>query len=190
MIRAAGLSFFVLVVLLTGACSGRGLEPAPPAVAEVELPAYLGTWYAVARIPNRFERDCLQSEARYTLMESGVLKVENSCPTGSGRTKRVEGRAWVVEPSSKAKLRVGFFSVFGWYPGFTRGDYWVLALGPRNDAGLYTWALVGEPSRRYGWVLARTRSLPPEVFAEVWSAARRAGYEPSVFESLAPPGMP
>jgi len=190
MIRAASFSFFVFVGLLTGACSGRGSEPAPPAVAEVELPAYLGTWYAVARIPNRFERDCLQSEARYTLMESGVLKVENSCPTGDGGMKQVEGRAWIVEPASNAKLRVGFFSLLGWYPGFARGDYWVLALGPKSEAGLYGWALVGEPSRRYGWVLARTRSLPPEVLAEVWDAARRTGYEPSAFEDLAPPGTP
>jgi len=50
-------------------------------------------------------------------------------------------------------------------------DYWVLARDPD-----YRWALVGEPSRRYLWVLARSLTLKVPELASILAEARRMGY--------------
>jgi apolipoprotein D and lipocalin family protein len=58
------------------------------------------------------------------------------------------------------------------------GDYWVLALGPD-----YEYAVVGEPSRRYSWILARTPTLPDTTRARIDQQLRDLGYRPELFEN-------
>jgi apolipoprotein D and lipocalin family protein len=163
-----------------------GLEESsspPVPVNKVELERYVGEWFSVARIPNRFESDCLQSRAEYSALSDGTLRVVNSCPTKDGKQEEVEGKAWILDPSN-AKLEVGFFHIFSWYPQFARGNYWVLGLGPINSEGLYSYAVVGEPSRKYGWILARTRSLPEEELQEAFEILKGQGYSAKDFELL------
>lgn len=184
-----GLIKVILVcLLLINICSGCAARfesaPNPPiAVSHVEIQRYLGAWFAVARIPNRFEKDCLQSRAIYSLNDDNSVRVLNSCPTREGKTKSVEGRGWILD-STQAKLEVGFFKIFGWYPGFARGNYWILALGAVDDKGLYSYALVGEPSRKYGWILARKPKLEESALDEAFKQAKEQGYSPEDFELL------
>jgi apolipoprotein D and lipocalin family protein len=53
----------------------------------------------------------------------------------------------------------------------------VLALGPDYD-----YAVVGEPSRRYSWILARTPTLPDATRAQIDRQLRELGYQPELFE--------
>ncbi|MEX9876062.1 lipocalin family protein [Providencia rettgeri] len=46
-------------------------------VANFELPRYLGTWYEIARIDNRFEKGLSQVSADYSLRDDGGVKVVN-----------------------------------------------------------------------------------------------------------------
>lgn len=174
-----------LVVIVSFGCSvhSNNSTPPPTPVDKVELDRYLGQWYSVARIPNRFEKNCLQSKADYSLGDNNTIKVVNSCPTKSGDLKMVEGRAWVMDQSN-AKLEVGFFEIFGWYPEFARGHYWVLGLGPIGSSGLYSYAVVGEPSRKYGWILARTKVLEEKRLTEALKIVEEQGYSPNDFELL------
>ena len=179
-------SIFVLLVVIVGfGCSlhSKNSAPSPIPVDKVEVDRYLGQWYSVARIPNRFEKNCLQSKAEYSLSDNHTIKVINSCPTKSGELKTVEGRAWIMDESN-AKLEVGFFEIFGWYPEFARGKYWVLGLGPINSSGLYSYAVVGEPSRKYGWILARTKKLEDKLLTEALKIVKEQGYSPDDFELL------
>ena len=42
--------------------------PAVTVVQSVDLARYAGTWYEIARLPNRFQRDCASdTTATYTL---------------------------------------------------------------------------------------------------------------------------
>jgi apolipoprotein D and lipocalin family protein len=45
-----------------------------------------------------------------------------------------------------------------------------------------TIAVVGEPSRRYGWILARTPTLPDATRAQIDRQLRELGYQPELFE--------
>ena len=162
-------------------CAGpdRALPPLQ-AVASVDLQRYAGTWYEIARVPNRFQDQCSRgTTAEYKLREDGRLDVVNRCLDEDGNLDEAKGLAKIVDPDSNAKLKVSFVSFLGWRPFW--GDYWVIGLDPD-----YRWAVVGTPDREYGWVLARTPTLDEEALDEVFAILERNGYERSAFETSPP----
>lgn len=148
-------------------------------VAQVDLDRYLGRWYEFARLPNWFERDCHGVTAEYARKPNGDIQVINTCRKGSpgGPVDRIEGRAQVVDTATNAKLRVAFFWEF-WAP------YWVLDLDPN-----YQWAIVGEPSGRYFWILTRM-PVPDQALAnDLLARAAGLGYRVNQLEfPKQPPG--
>lgn len=176
----------LLLLLSVSACSGRSnVIDGPTRVSQVNLESYVGQWYALARIPNRFEEDCLQSEAYYSATEDPlVISVVNRCPTKDGSWKEVTGKGWIMDPPYNSKLKIGFFSILGWYPSFARGDYWIIALGPLNELGQYSYSVVGDSERKYGWILAREKSPAPEVLEQSVRDVIGQGYKIENFEFL------
>ncbi len=137
-------------------------------VSEVDLDRYAGTWYEIARFPNRFQRDCAGNvSATYTPRPDGTIEVDNRCLDAKGGTKRSVGTAKVVPGSGGSKLKVTFFWPFA-------GDYWILALDPD-----YEWALVGSPSRDYLWILARETTLSAETYDDIVARARAQRFDVS-----------
>jgi apolipoprotein D and lipocalin family protein len=157
-----------------------GAQPVVVPVPSVELNRYVGGWYEIARIPNRFQRQCARHTiAQYSLRPDGRLSVLNQCIRRSGIVDQATGVAKVVDPVSRAKLKVSFVSVLGWRPFW--GDYWVIGL---DEA--YRWAVVGSPDRRYGWVLARSPQLDDASMASIRGLLERQGYAWSRFEHSHP----
>jgi apolipoprotein D and lipocalin family protein len=171
--------FFLTALLFMGiaACGGQKSESVPlTTVQQVDLERYLGRWYEVAKIPNRFQRQCVsETSANYARNTDGSIAVVNSCRTRDGQLDEAHAIARVVDSHSNAKLEVSFFSLLGWRPVW--GDYWILALGPN-----YEYAVVGEPGRRYGWILARTPTLPNTTREAINQQLRVLGYDPALFE--------
>jgi apolipoprotein D and lipocalin family protein len=136
-------------------------------VPAVDLNRYMGKWYEIARLPNRFQRDCASDiSAEYTLRPDGRIAVKNQCRTADGRLKTAKGTA---KPASKkgpnTKLRVTFFWPF-------YGDYWIIDLDPE-----YRWAVVGEPDRKYLWILAREPDMEESLYRSIVARALTKGYE-------------
>ena len=48
-------------------------------VAKVDMNRYLGTWYEIARFPNKFEKDCTHVTATYALAADQTIQVNNAC---------------------------------------------------------------------------------------------------------------
>jgi apolipoprotein D and lipocalin family protein len=138
-------------------------------VAKVDLSRYMGTWYEIAKYPNRFQRGCDGATAEYALRPDGRVDVTNRCVEdgGGGKVRSVRGVAKVVDPATGAKLSVTFFWPFS-------GPYWILALGER-----YEYAMVGSPDREYLWILAREPELPRESYGRLLDEARRHGFDPA-----------
>ena len=153
-----------LAVLLAG-CAGR--HPPLPTVEYVDLDRYLGTWFEIARYPAPFQDGCVATSATYSRHERGGIRVINRCAVEDfeGELREAEGRARVVDETTNARLKVTFFWPF-------YGDYWVLGLGQDYD-----WALVGEPSRRYLWILSRTRQMDPALFEDIVGRLPALGYD-------------
>ena len=146
-------------------------------VEKLDLDKYLGTWVEIASIPQFFQRKCVRdTRATYSAAENSLIKVENVCTRDDGAREKAEGRARRVDAESAAKLEVTFLELFGEYRFWVAGGYWVIAL----DAN-YQWAVVGHPSRRFGWVLARERRLSPVALAEIIGRVKSQGYDACEF---------
>lgn len=137
---------FTFISFMIFGCSTSTTAPLQT-VKTLNLDQYKGTWYEIARYENRFERGCVGATANYAL-NNDYVAVTNSCYDAQGTmSAQAQGKAYAVENSQNAKLRVTFFWPF-------YGDYWVLMLA--ND---YRYSVVGDPSRKYLWILSRTPSL-------------------------------
>ena len=143
-------------------------DTAPPeTVASVDLERYAGLWYEIARYPNGFQQDCEGVTAEYIQRPDGKITVINTCRLGDERTAK--GVARVVEGSGNSKLKVQFAPE--WVP-FAAGDYWILHL--EDD---YSAALVGAPSGKYLWILARQPQISDALMAKIKARAEALGYE-------------
>jgi apolipoprotein D and lipocalin family protein len=149
-------------------CTLRTTTPLPT-VESVDLARYMGKWYEIALLPNRFESTCAaDTQATYRL-DRDLVRVRNRCRKADGGVEEANGVAKVVEGSRNAKLRVSFFRPF-------YGDYWILALD--HD---YRWALVGEPRREYAWVLSRTATLDEASLQIALDKAAALGFDRKAF---------
>ncbi len=147
----------------------------PQTVSEVDLNRYLGLWYEITKIPNRFQKKCFQdTTAEYKMRSDGRIDVINRCFTKEGKEVVARGIAKSVEPSTNSKLKVSFVRVLGvqlfW------GDYWIIGLDKN-----YRYAVIGGPNRKYGWILSRRNSLSPEEWKEVKKILIDQGYDPNRF---------
>lgn len=142
-------------------------------VDKVELDRYLGVWYEVARKPLYFQKKCDRNvTATYTLNENGNVNVDNRCYSQDGKLNQSVGEAFIQNQPYNSKLKVSFLpSAIRWMP-FGRGDYWILKI----DADYQT-VLVGEPGRKYMWVLSRTSQPNEKVVKEYLDYAKSVGYD-------------
>ncbi|ODP38284.1 lipocalin [Sphingomonas turrisvirgatae] len=138
-------------------------EPAKP----VDLTRYAGKWFEIARHENKFEKGMDAVTAEYTLRPDGKVGVLNSgIRAGESERTETEGQAIVADEATNAKLKVSFFG-----PLYT-GDYWVLDHG--DD---YDWSIVGEPSGRYLWLLARDARPDPATLQALLMRVEALGYD-------------
>lgn len=152
--------FFVLIPL---SALSQTLETVP----YVDLKKYAGKWYEIASFPQRFQKGCYCTTADYTLTDKGYVVVENACNKDSvdGKKSVIKGKAFVVENSGNAKLKVQFFWPF-------KGKYWIIDL-----AEDYSYAVVGHPSRNYLWILSRTPSMDYTTYKQITSRLKEKGFD-------------
>jgi lipocalin/uncharacterized protein YbjT (DUF2867 family) len=141
-------------------------------VAFVDLDRYAGDWFEIARLPNRFQRECVGDvRATYGRRPDGRIDVLNRCRTADGQIA-TRGVARIVDEQTFAKLKVRFAPAWlSWLP-MVWGDYWIIGLAPD-----YSWAVVGAPDRDYLWILARTAQLDDESLAAARSVTRADGFD-------------
>lgn len=140
-------------------------EKATP-VENFNLASYLGTWYEIARLDFRFEKDLNNTMAQYSLDEKGNVIVLNS---GYNYVKKewtsAEGKAKFRGEKNVGALKVSFFGPF--YSGYN-----VIALDDE-----YQYAMVAEKDLKYLWVLSRKKSVPDSVKEEYLKVAEEIGYD-------------
>lgn len=136
-----------------------------PTVEKVDISKYSGRWYEIARLPNSFEKGLECVTATYTQKSNGKMEVLNkgySAEKGSYKTSK--GTARVHDGTFPGRLKVTFFWPFS-------GNYYILSLDEK-----YQYALVGDPSRKYLWVLARTKTLDTSIYEDLLHHAETYGF--------------
>lgn len=162
-----GLALAILLAAGILPAHAAGKQTPMQVVPSVDLTRYAGKWYEIARLPNRFQRDCASdTSATYTLRPDGKITVLNQCRQSDGRLKSAKGTARVADPKGPStKLKVTFFWPFS-------GNYWIIDLDPE-----YRWAVVGEPGRDYLWILSREPRLDEAQYQQIIERAKQQGYE-------------
>lgn len=163
------LVLFCFLVILNSCKSD--MEPLKT-VENVDLERYLGTWYEITRLPNRFEKGLICVTAEYSLREDGKIKVTNKGHKEENpeEISTAIGKAWQPDPNETGRLKVQFFWPFS-------GKYYIFHLDKEN----YNYALVGDPSRKYFWILSRQPQIENTLYNELVSIADENGFDSSKF---------
>ena len=164
----AGLS----ATLLLGACATTTHRPPPlRTVAHVDLQRYAGDWRVIANIPYWAEKDCVDSIESYGLRPDGKLANWFRSRKGSfdAPQKRVDFVAEVTNPKTNAEWRVHFLPLI-------TAPYLIIDLDPH-----YRWTVVGHPSRDFGWIMAREKTLPPATYRAILQRLGAQGYDAKRF---------
>lgn len=165
------MPFKILVIMLfsilnLGFKNDQHLETVP----NVDLEKYMGKWYEIATIPQRFQKGCVCTTAEYSLVNDQYVKVVNKCrnETPDGEIKQIEGKAFVAKKGNRAKLKVQFFWPF-------KAKYWIIDL-----ADDYSWAVVGHPNRKYLWILSRTPEMDNKIYQNIIKRLEEQKYNTSL----------
>ncbi len=140
-------------------------------VSVVDLSRYSGTWYELASYPQYFEKGCTNVKATYT-PKDGYIEVYNQS-IKKGKPNNIKGKAFVVENSGNAKLKVQFFWPF-------KGDYWIIDL-----AEDYSWAVVSNPARTTLWILSRAPQMNETLYNELIEKLVNNGFNESKIVKMA-----
>jgi len=154
----------MLITLVLAGCASR---PPLATVPNVDLQRYGGRWFEIAKYPNWFQAGCVGDiSAEYTPQQDGRVEVVNRCRQKNGTFREVRGHATIVPGSHDSKLRVRFAG------SPVAGDYWIIGLDEKN----YSWALVGDPSRQFLWILGRNPQMSAESYSRIVALAVKLGY--------------
>lgn len=130
---------------------------------------YLGTWYEIARLPHRFERDLDFVSAHYSEQGDGTIRVVNRGQR-DGKEREAVGKAHFKGASDVGELRVSFFGPF-------YGDYRIVELAPD-----YSSAIVTSSTKNYLWILSRTPQLSQKTLEKYLAQIREWGFDVSALE--------
>ena len=168
-------AMFAVALAAAAALSSRATaQTANPVrtVRSLDLDRYVGDWFEIAKFPNRFQRQCVGDvRASYAHRSDGRIDVINRCRTTEGQSE-ARGVARIVDEQTFAKLKVRFAPAWLAFLPAVWGDYWVIGLAPD-----YSWAVVGDPGRKYLWILARTPHLDVDALAAARATARDNGFD-------------
>lgn len=154
--------------------ASTGMRPLA-VVATVDYERYAGTWFEIARLPNRFQKVCAGDvSATYTPRPDGRITVTNRCRRADGRVEEVTGVARRVAGQPPSVLKVRFAPAFLGFLPMVWGDYQIIEL-----SGDYGRAIVGSPSREYLWILARSPHLDEALYASMVQLAAAQGFDVS-----------
>ena len=155
------LALAMLIFALTAYAESRK-QLNTTTVTNLDLQKFMGRWYEIARLDNRFERGMTDVVAEYTLLDDGTIRIVNS-GMRDGKYHQTVGRGKVS--SEVGRLRVSFFMFF-------YSEYNILEMAQDGQ-----WVLVGGNSPKYLWILSREKQLPADVINHIIGLARGRGYD-------------
>lgn len=157
-----------IALLLLISCGTPSTPENITPVSPFDAQRYLGTWYEVARLKNRFERGMTHVTAEYALRDDGGIRVVNKgYLKDENKWNSVEGKAYFVQGENTGFLKVSF-----WGPFYSA--YIVFELD--DD---YQYALVSGEDKSYFWLLARQPDIDPALYQTLINKAKSLGFDTS-----------
>ncbi len=172
MIRLLSLAAACAALLACAAPDARGLPPLKSG-AHVDLARYMGTWHVIANVPYFAENGKVATRDEYRLDADGNVETTYVYRKGFDQPEKTLASLGIVQPGSNNAYWIVRFL---W---LIRADYLVLEIAPD-----YSWVLVGQPSRKLGWILARDAAMDDALYASLLEKFRGYGYAPERFRRV------
>jgi len=168
-----------LATAMTAAALVSGALAAPAAaqdivtVEKVDMVRYAGTWYEIARLPNKLQAECAGDvSTTFRLRGMRTYDIETRCRRKDGSEEIDMGIARVQDPTTGAKMEWRFLPLaLAWWP-FAWTDYWIVDLAPD-----YGWAVAAVPTREAMWILARKPEIDQALYDRLVAKMRAMGFE-------------
>ena len=166
-------SLLCLGLMVAGPLAAQSTAAPLKTITALDVPRYMGTWYEIAKYPNKFQAQCVRNtRAEYRLQENASVEVHNFCVKADGQTTDALGAARQVGPADSPKLEVRFAPAWLSFIPAVWGDYWVIDLDPQ-----YQLVAVSEPKREYLWVLSRTPRVDPAAYRALLGRLQLQGFD-------------
>ncbi|KAJ8900941.1 hypothetical protein NDN08_000238 [Rhodosorus marinus] len=140
-------------------------EPVP----FVDMDRFIGKWYEIAKIPNRWQANGNLSTVIYCRNpNNGKLRIVSRTFV-DGRRIEHSGRLWVNDQGKSSSYKCQFLWPF-------TGMFWILHLGEKEN---YGYCVIGDPSKTNLWILSRTPTLEDYVYEKLVAQLEWQGYNTS-----------
>lgn len=158
------------------ACSDESVRDMPELTssANVDLARYMGAWYVIGNVPYFAERGKVATRDVYQLDADGNVDTTYVYRKAFDAPEKSMASLGVVQPGTHNTRWVVRF----WW--LIRADYLILEVAPD-----YSWALIGQPNRKLGWVLARDPAMDDTLYSLLLEKFRGYGYDAGRFVRVA-----
>jgi len=137
-------------------------------VKDFDLYDFLGNWYEIARLDNRFEHQLDNVMTNYSVKKNGNIRIINSgFNTIEKQWEEVEGVGKFRGSEQVGALKVRFAVPF--YEGYN-----IIAIDEH-----YNHALIAGRNLNYLWILSREKDLPPAIKEKYMKLSELIGYNVS-----------
>ncbi len=173
-VRVLVTGMFGLAVAFCAGCETTSKLPPLKLVNQVDIPRFMGKWYVIANIPTFLEEGAHNATESYELDKDGNIEITFRYNKDSlnGPVKEYHPKGFIHDRNSNAEWRVQFLWPF-------LADYLVIDL-----ADDYSFTVIGVPSRKYLWIMARSKTMDPKTYANVVERIAAQGYDVSKIQKI------
>jgi lipocalin len=171
--RSVSMIFLIVGIMLGGSVQARSSKAAD-VVKDIDLDKFSGTWYEIARLPNKHENELVEVTSTFKRTDDGNYVVENSGYKGSrgGKRTRVKGEISIPDPKVAGAMKVKIW--------FLNIDYRVIDVDKEN----YQYALISSNSKKYLWIMSKQPVMDQRQFETLVDSARDKGFEVDQLEMV------
>lgn len=161
-----------VVSALIAAFAAKDAKKGLTSAAQVDLDRFAGTWYEIARLPKRGEKDGgTDSRITYARTDTG-LRMLSLCRQADGSIRRVTGRAKLRDDATQSRFKISFSSPALDVLPFVWSDYTIV-----DVADDYSTAIVGTDNRKQLSLLAKKPVVDDSTRQDFLNKARAQGFD-------------
>ncbi len=172
------LIYFTIIIqfsLIIGCKTAKEVSlPTMETVSYVDLNRFMGDWYVIANIPTFIEKNATNAIESYSLNEKGQVSTEftffQDSPNGEKKIYKPIG--YIHNTETNAEWRMQFIWPF-------KMPFYIIDLDKE-----YSYTVIGIPSRKYVWIMARESVLADEIYDKIINNLSMIGYETSKIEKV------
>ena len=143
-------------------------------VEYVNLERFMGDWYVIANIPTFIEKGAVNAIESYKLDSRGRVKTtftfKKDSPDGPQKTYNPTG--FIYDKKTNAEWRMQFLWPF-------KSPFLIIDLDEE-----YSYTVIGIPSRKYVWIMARDHKMPDGLYNNIISKLKNVGYDTSLIKKV------